>query len=404
MMGAQAQTSRDVPTIMRVQLDSSTKVKRGNVISGHVIEPLYENNQLIVPNGTSVTGQIVHIRPSAKKKRLAALSQGDFSPLHDATIHFDKLTLADGEAMPISSLPANESQKLLRFHSSAAGKHVSFFHRLWNSFVDERKNAVNSITAPGKVARVKQYISAQLPYHSEMLQEGSQYDVMLLKLPESSREESKILREKDLKPNLLSNSAKVVRARLQTDISSRTAKQDQTVMATVTEPVIDSTGQIDIPQGAQLRGRVLRVQRARKFGRNGTLRFTFDRLEFTRNMQTRVTGVPTAVDSAVNQHLNLDAEGGVKPDNDKGIVAPLVMSLLAASALHEDEASIAHAATASNGFGLIVRVAATASGSNTVGGVIGAISAARTIYSRFLAHGHDVTFPRNSEIEVELGR
>jgi len=80
------------------------------------------------------------------------------------------------------------------------------------------------------------------------------------------------------------------------------------------------------------------------------------------------------------------------------------MGLLAASALHEDEASMGHAATASNGFGLIGRVAATASGSKTVGGVIGGISAARAIYSRFIAHGHEVSFPRNSEIEVEVGR
>jgi hypothetical protein len=49
------------------------------------------------------------------------------------------------------------------------------------------------------------------------------------------------------------------------------------------------------------------------------------------------------VDGRVSQSLKIDAEGGVEPDSNRGIVAPLAMGLLAASSLHDDEASLGHA-------------------------------------------------------------
>ena len=70
--------------------------------------------------------------------------------------------------------------------------------------------------------------------------------------------------------------------------------------------------------------------------------------------------------------------------------------------MHEDEDGLAHAATSSNGFALVGRALAISTGSNYVGGVIGAYGAARTEYSRFIAHGSDVSFPKNTRIEIEV--
>ena len=195
-----------------------------------------------------------------------------------------------------------------------------------------------------------------------------------------------------------------VHARLQTELNSRTTKENEPVLAVATEPAVDSRNNSEIPQGALLEESVLRVRKARTIGRNGALRFYFNRIVLPSIPTARITGTPVAVDGLASQSLKIDTEGRVEPDSNKGIVAPLAMGLLAASALHDDEASLGHAASASNGFGLIFRLVAVASGSKTFGGVVGGIAAVRTVYSRFLAHGNDVSFPRNSEIEIELDR
>jgi hypothetical protein len=64
---------------------------------------------------------------------------------------------------------------------------------------------------------------------------------------------------------------------------------------------------------------------------------------------------------------------------------------------------MAHAAASANGFGLITRIIAISTKSNIFGGVMGSITSARMIYSRFLAHGKDVKFERGTGIEVDLG-
>jgi hypothetical protein len=48
-------------------------------------------------------------------------------------------------------------------------------------------------------------------------------------------------------------------------------------------------------------------------------------------------------------------------------------------------------------------VAALASKSNYVGAAIGFYGTSRAVYSRYIAHGKDVDFPKNTRIEVVLG-
>ena len=198
------------------------------------------------------------------------------------------------------------------------------------------------------------------------------------------------------------NEPALLHARLQEDLSSKTAKEDQAIVASVTEPLLDKQGQIEIPQGALLRGRVLRARAARKWGRNGALRFTFNQVDFPQGSQQQVSGVPAAVDGSRNQSLKLDAEGGVEPAK-KSVLTPLALGLLATSSFLDEDASITHSAAASNGFGLVTRIVSISTGSKTVAGVIGAIATGRALYTRYIAHGRDVVFARNSQVEVEVG-
>jgi len=392
-----------VPGILRIRLDSTTKVKPESVIYAHTIEPLYQSNQLTVPVGAKLVGKITQVSSAPRKKRLAAAAHGDFSPMHNARLEFDRLILPTGLTLRLAAAPAEEGNDVVRFRS-ANSKRPSFFRRVWADVISEMNSAVNSVTAPNKVGRLKWYMYHQLPWHPEWLRPGAQYDVSLLKALDIGSPQAGPIAPQPLREDRPTRNSFVLHARLQTALNSRTTKQNEPVLAVTTEPAGDSQNHSEIPQGASLQGSVLRVRKGRTFGRNGALRFYFNRIVLPGSSPQKVMGTPVAVDGRSSHGLKIDTEGGVEPDSNKGIVAPLAMGLLAASALHDDEASLGHATSASNGFGLIFRLVAVASGSKTFGGVMGGIAAVRTVYSRFLAHGNDVSFPRNSEIEIELDR
>ena len=403
MAHGQAPVSADAGTaILRLELASAVKVKRGAPVTARTVEPLYGSNQVIIPAGTFVDGKVVSVIPAARNKRISAMTHGDFTPLHEAAIKFDSLRFANGTRIPISTSPAQQSADIVHFRSSTA-KHVSLARRLWTDLTNQKNQAISTVTAPGKMDRVEQYVFSQLPWHPERINAGSQYDVTLLHplaLPAGSLDSGKTATKKET--DKLRESA-TLHARLEDELSSKTAKADDTVVARVTAPLLDPQGQIEIPQGSLLRGRVLRVHKAKNWGRNGGLRFTFNQVDFPQGTQQQVAGVPAGVDGSKNGSLKLDAEGGVEPDSNKGFMAPLALGMLATSALLDDEGSLGHTAAASNGFGLITRLIAISTGSKMVGGVIGFAATGRTVYARFIGHGRDVIFPRNSQVEIEVG-
>jgi hypothetical protein len=391
-----------VPTL-RVELDTSAKVKLGTPVRAHVVEPLYDSNQVAIPAGTVLFGKVSDVVPVAKSKRANAISHGDFTPLHEASIQFDSLRMRDGSQISILTAPAQESSQVVRFQSSHT-KQASLLKKAWNSAIDQKNQTISAVTSPGKVDRLEKYLFTQLPWHPQNIEAGSQYDVALLSpipLPEREKLAGHAAAAYPQQEKL--EHSAYLHARLEEELSSKTGKQGDPVNAVVTQPVLDAKGQIEIPQGAILRGRVLRAHAAGKWGQNGALRFTFNQVDFPQGAQQQVSGVPAAVDGLKDRSLKLDSEGGVEPNTNKGIMLPLALGLIAASAFTDEDAGIGRSAVASNGFGLITRIVAISTGSKTVGGVIGMIDAGRTVYTRFIARGRDVVFPLNSQVEVEVG-
>ncbi|HEV7218326.1 MAG TPA: hypothetical protein VGN39_05585 [Terriglobales bacterium] len=389
---------------IRVELDTPAKVKLGKAVRAHTVEPLYDSNEIVIPAGTVLFGKVSAVTPVSKGKRANAISHGDFTPLHEAAIQFNNLRLQNGSQISILTLPAQASSQVVRFQGSHT-KRPSLIRQGWNFVIAQKNQAVTTVTAPGKVDRLKTYVFSQLPWHPEVVEAGSQYDVALL-TPVASIEQQEFpgqrlsVAQKD--PNI--NQSAYLHARLQQELSSKTGKRGDLVSAMVTQPVLSAEGQIEIPQGAILRGRVLQAHAAEKWGKNGALRFTFNQVDFPQGAQQQVSGVPAAVDGSKNRSLKLDTEGGVEPDTKKGVMLPLTLGFLALSAFSEDEdGGMGRSAVASNGFGLITRIVAISTGSRTVGGVVGMIDTGRTVYSRFIARGRDVVFPRNSQVEVEVG-
>lgn len=385
--------------VVRVQLDLPAKFKAGAPVHAHTVEPIYENNRLVIPAGTPIEGEIAQVNPASHKTRLDAKFHGDFTPLHEVKIRFERVLPADGHPVPISAALADESSSVVVFHT-AGTKHDSLMHRAWGFAVGKKNEAINTFTAPGKEHRLERMLFRQLPWHPESLEPGTQYDVQLLHPVGTNAvvmDPAKLLKELKLDPST------ELHARLLTDLTSAKNKAGDPVTAIVTQPKLDAEGRVQIPEGTLLEGNVLQASPAGKWGHNGALRFTFHKMEFPQGAQQLVTGVPTAVAGAASANIQLDNEGGAKPQSNRALMAPLSLGLLATSALTEDEASVGHAATSSNGFGLIGRVIAISTGSNIMGGTLGGIAAGRSAYSHFLAHGKDVVFPHNTEIQVDLG-
>jgi len=408
---AYAQSAGDTAetVILRVQLDSPAKVKLGAAIHARTVDPLYRGNVLVLPARTAVTGMIVEVDRAPREKRLDAISHGDFTPLREARLQFNSVVLANGVSLPIEVAPAAQSADVLRFQSSTH-KSQSLLHQAWAGLGDRKNQAVGMITSPGKMDRLKKALFAQLPWHPQAIEGGTQYDVTLqrpivLPAPVPSVAPAVVDTAVPTSGNgSPPKQASYLHARLQNDLSSKSAKRDDVVTAEVTQPVLDKQGKIQIPQGATLRGRVLQARAAKKWGKNGALRFTFNQVDFPQGGgQQQVAGVPAAVDGSKSGSLKLDAEGGVQPDTNKGIMLPLVLGWLAASSIFDEDAGVAKIGVTSNGFGLLTRVIAISTGSRYVGAAIGSVATVRTIYTRFLAHGRDVNFARNSQIEVELG-
>lgn len=390
---AQADLLNDI----RVQVVREAKIKAYAEVDARVLDDFYIDSQLVVPKGTKVIGKVVSVTPVSRHTRLSAISHGDFTPLRTPEIQFTELHLGDGRDIPLDADIASEASETVRF-TATGSKRSSLIRRAWADLMGRKNEAVRTITAPGKRDRAEEYLYSQLPWHPQEIENGTVYDVHL----RHSLELEPTTHLRVSKAQTTSQNA-ALQARLTVPLDSKSTKKGDSVAAIVTAPQFDAEHQILIPEGSLLIGRVVNVSPARRFGRNGTLRFNFDRLQLPEGYQQDVNGVATAIDGSHGQQLAIDAEGGVQRPSNKGVIAPLVLTLLSASALHEDESPVAHAAVASNGFGLATRIVSMTTKSSVFGGVVGGIAAARMVYSRFIAHGKDVKFDRGTGIEVDLG-
>jgi hypothetical protein len=382
---------------LEVQVERDSHMKVGQTVKARTVYPLYVDNRLVVPAGTEVTGKIVGLNGVPKKKSLNAKLGGDFTPLHSAKIQFSDLVFTDGTDLAINTQPSSNGVEVVRFQAMSSEHRSSLVKKLWADAVGREKETVRTFTAPGKKDRLRRAFYSELPYHPELLTEGTQFavrfaapvDVPMMQEPAEQAAKKGV------------DSTATLAAELLDGISSKNAVRGEKVRAIVTEPLFNQNDQVQVPQGTLLLGEITQAHKAGKWGKGGELRFSFRELQFPAGFRQKVHGAPVAIDAPASRDVELDAEGGVKPA-PRGLAAPLLMGLLATSAIHEDEASIMHTGGASNGFALIGRAAALAMKSNYVGAAIGFYGTGRTIYGRFLTHGQDVNFPKHTRIEVAL--
>ncbi len=417
---------------MDVELVHHVPMKAGVPITARLLFPVYVDNKLAVPAGSTLKGSVVALRPN-RKLRTQARFYADFTPYDTPIVSFRKLVLPSGHAYPISTSRASGETPILHLTASAPHGKKAFLKAEFDQAKKRAEAEAALVTKPGRLDRLRRFIYHQLPYHPQRVDKGTAWTVHfsrpvtlpVAQVPPAPSKASTAGQAADppsrsQKPSPASaasqvnqpsvqssaNHAWLLDAYLLSTISSATAKPGQHFRAYVARPVYGPHHKLKVPEGSILIGTITRARPAHFFGRNGKLRFTFNELRVPAGVRKPVEGTLAAADASLPsgmrvKPIRIDAEGGVAPGKRPGkILLPLAFSLLAVHGLDSDGSQAESGAMASNGFGLIGRIAGIAGGSRELATGIGSYAAAQSFYNHWLTRGQNVTFPKNTRIEV----
>jgi hypothetical protein len=400
LMGASpvwAQVQAGTP--LTVQLDATAKMKVGEPLTGRLLHPVYTDNRLVLPEGTLVRGRVTALKAD-DGRRLRGRLRGDFTPFHVPVVSFDELVLPGGETMQFESGRVTDGAPVFVLVTPPPTK-GGFLRQEIGSAKTMVKGDVAVLTAPGKAARLRNFVYSQLPYHPEGIDQGTAWTMEVAKGFDGGGEVAENLPLVAVSPS--EPTTWMLRANLKQGIDSATTKMGTEVEATVAEPVFNPDHSLAVPQGTKLLGSVTQVRPARRFGRAGVLRFDFKQIVLPGLEPTSVQATMKAVDSN-NGQLALDSEGQAKPKPQDKLAVPLLLVVMAARPLDSDGhvgASAGKNALGSNGFGVIGRVVGVAAGSANLAAGIGYYQAMLSIYDRWIARGKEVRFPRDTRIVLE---
>ena len=393
---------------LHIQVTRTAHLHRGVEVSGVLTEPIYVRDRLVLPVGSTLRGAVTGYAPVDRMVREQALLNGDVTPLHDPVVDFTSLHIVGtDEDVALDTRALIRATKLVRFSSA---KKPSLVLQAIHGVKTRVHDVYASIFGPGKKDRALQLLYGQLPYHPQRIWAGTQF-LADLNAPATVRMpyEAPVVESEVASLNGIT-----VSARLRDSLDSKTSKKGDAVVALVTAPVFDAEHKLILPEGTEIDGLVTESNPARKFGRNGQLRFAIrgvkDDGRAAARAQEEVYGTLTGAEGSAGQNLSVDAEGNVKANPDKNrFVAPLLLAATALAGQDEDRdgggaagGGIGRTTVASNGFGLVARVIALTASNRNVALGFGAYAFAKSIYFRFLVRGHEVTFPKDTQVEVTL--
>ena len=410
-------------TPLQVALEEETRVKSvGQPIRAIVVGPVYAFDRLVVPVGSQVTGQVTRIEAISGGKRTVAALDADFTPERKVEVTFTELALPDGKHFQLNTSVSPGSGQVIRFVAAAESKEKKGIKDAASEKTRQAKeqarqewdNAMKQLKTPGRVHRLKRYVEGQLPLHAQYIPAGTVYFAELNAALDFGTEMMTPAMASSIGGPLPPGS--VVRARLVTPLTSATSQKGEMVEALISEPLLDGNHELILPQGSRLSGTVSQVQPAHRMKKNGQLRIRFQELTPPDGISEKVEATLEGVQSAKEANVKLDPEGGAEATTPKTryLATALSLTLAAASARSDEDIDhgAAHAggdtgsrvAGGANGFKLVGIVLGLAVQSRALGYAMGAYGAGMSVYSNFIARGHEVVFPKNTLMEIGIGR
>jgi type IV secretory pathway VirB10-like protein len=406
---------------LHIVLTKKVPVKHACVpVEGKVVENIYVFDHLVIPAGSRVLGQVTKVDNAPRKERALAIANGNFTPLRKAHVDFMTLLGADGERIPLQTNVSQGAPSMVHMvaggnehkkESRIAGK----VEKVQQQVLNQEQAAINNVTAPGKVQRLKAALLARLPYHRPSLTVGTSFSAEL-KAPLTFGTEAPPAQQLGKMEGVIP-AGSLVHVRLISPLSSATDHRDTPVRAVVSQPLFSSNHTLILPEGAMLNGTITDAVPARLFARNGQLRFTFRQLELTPGSARNVEASLQGIDASSETHLQLDAEGGAHAVTPKtNYVMPAIDVFLAATSLDLDEGRAIHGGAVGRGadyggagirgaasLGFVGAVASLLAHSRPVSAGFAFYGAGWSVYSHFVARGVDVVFPKNTPMEIRFG-
>jgi len=419
--GAQAVTltlAAGVP--LHVVLEKRLPIKQAGVpVEGHTVEPVYVFDHLVIPAGTRVVGRVSKVETLSRRQRALTIANGDFTPYRKPYFDFDTLVFKDGSRFPIQTAVSQGTPNMVHLSADDQAKKKGRVSQAVQQARAEAKareqETVQQITAPGKMERLKSELVAKLPYHQQALPAGTSFTAELKSPLELGKEERSPSQLQKLGGEIPKGS--IVHVRLVTPLSSATDHKGSLVKAVVSEPVFSADHQLVLPEGARLEGVVTQALPARRLGRNGQLRFIFRQIVLGPGAPRNVEASLQGVDAASGAHLALDSEGGAHAVTPKThYVLPAIDVFLATTSLdldaghHHLHPGYAHgpdvgggAVRGAAGFAFVGSVVGLLAHSRPVSAGLAFYGAGWSVYTHIVARGNEVTFSKNTPMEIRFG-
>jgi hypothetical protein len=408
-----------VGTPIQLALDEEVRIRKvGQPLTAHTVEPIYAFDQLVIPVGTAVTGEITRIEPVSNGKRTLAALDADFTPSHAIDVTFTELILASGKRIPIHTVVTPGSGQVIQFLSAANEKEAKGVKDAAAQKAKEAKEeakrewdaAMQQVKQPGKFHKAERYVIAELPIHPHYIDAGTVYFAELQEPLDFGTE--------PLTPEMAASlgaappPGSYVRTLLATPLNSASTAKGAPVEAILSQPLFDGTRLI-LPQGCRLRGSVVQVQPARYMSRNGQLRMVFHELLPPQGaggqiVAQKVEANLEGVQAAAADNVALDAEGGAQAGSPKSryLLTTISIGLAAVSAGVGGDTlgdTTERAAGGAGGFKLIGIALGAGIHSQPFGLAMGALGAGRSVYVHFIARGREVVFPKNTAMQIGIG-
>ena len=410
-------------TPLQVVLNQEIQVKRvGQPIHAFTTEPIYAFDHIVIPVGSQVTGRITRVgRVSSSKRTMAALN-ADFTPAREVEVNFDELTLPDGKRIHLQTKVTPGSGQVIQFIGAAESQETKNFKSMMSQKTKEAKElarqewdtAMGQIKTPGRLRRLKRYVEEQLPVHAQYIPAGTVYFAELKAPLDFGTEVMTTGMALSIGGPLPPGS--VVHARLVSALTSATSSKGEEVEAVITQPLLDGDHRLILPQGSRLTGTVTQAQPARHLKKNGQLRIRFQELIHSDGLREKIEATLYAVESSKTANVKLDSEGGAEATTPKTRYLATALSLTLAAASARTDSDVDHGVAQSgggtgarvvggaNGFKLVGIVLGLAVKSRALGYGMGAYGAGMSVYSNFIARGQEVVFPKNTAMQIGIGR
>ena len=423
---------------LRLYLTKRIPKRLGAPVEGKIMEPVFAFDREVLPAGSAVTGRVSAVQPVNKWQRFHSIVGGDFTPLRNALVEFDSVTLPDGRMLPLhtvqtiglNSIYTEPSKKKKK--TAPQNPNNGTLGTAKRTVKDQINGAINArsggfadiVRGPNKKEKLVDFLWAKLPYHPQYMRRGTRFDAPLQDALQFGTESVKVSDLAALGSQPSSDS--VARVRLLTALDSASAKQGEPVLAVLAAPLFSSDHKLVLPEGTRLMGAVTLAKGARSFHRAGRLRFNFQKVELPADVANLRQAAPepsslttqatlAAAEGSGSAPIKVDSEGGVQAQESKTrFIAPVISLLLASKAADNDagrhsaagvsgpEANVS-GRTLGGGSGFGLAGMALSQSSPYVGMAFGYYGLAWSVYSNLIAKGGEVQFNKNAMMDIRFG-